>query len=200
MFLTHDRSRLLVRDADGTLRDSSPDGWAPDVRHRTLAARLDECGLWSHLSEEQRATAHRDVASGCYPLDFELLHETIQFGADGEALAEGGVARFLAEIQPGLSLFGLTLDVTTVVDSELIGRLARQQSLVSAAGSSWSVHADVRGPSRHGQVPTGLRAPSSACHRAGEARYSRTGVSKAARRRITAVGASRGGANEDRQG
>jgi hypothetical protein len=88
--------------------------WQPDERHRTLAAELDRCGLWNHLTNEQRVSARRDVATGCHAFDFELLHGHIEFFTDGESLAEGGIERYLSEIGPGLSLLGLSLDVVTV--------------------------------------------------------------------------------------
>ncbi|MFE9693233.1 hypothetical protein [Micromonospora sp. NPDC005806] len=117
LFRSRDGGMLLARDIRGLLQELPATAgctWRPDERHRTLAAELDRHGLWSHLPQEQRASARHDVATGCHPLDFDLLYGHIEFFADGETLAEGGVERFLSEIGPGLSRLGLLLDVVTV--------------------------------------------------------------------------------------
>jgi hypothetical protein len=88
--------------------------WRPDDRHRVLAEELRRFGLWDHLPSDVRAGAVAKAASGSYPLDFDLLYEQIEFFADGESLAEGGVERFLAEIAPALARFGVSLQVLAV--------------------------------------------------------------------------------------
>ncbi|GAA2017914.1 hypothetical protein GCM10009839_12390 [Catenulispora yoronensis] len=79
-----------------------------------LAEALDRFGLWDHLPVEQRRAAFADVATGCYPLDFDLLYEQVEFCADGENLSEGGVERFLASLAPALVRHGVSLQVEPV--------------------------------------------------------------------------------------
>ncbi|MEY9836451.1 hypothetical protein [Streptacidiphilus sp. EB103A] len=111
----HERAQVSPwRPVAGDVPDAVRDAWRPDDRHRVLAEQLHRFGLWDHLPAEARADAVADVASGGYPLDFDLLYERIEFFADGESLAEGGVERFLGEIAPALARFGLYLQVQAV--------------------------------------------------------------------------------------
>lgn len=117
VFRSRDGQTVWGRDGYGVLCELAPqarDRWRPDDRHRTLAASLERYGLWSHLSDDARATASAEVASGCYPLDVELLGGHVEFFADGEDLAEGGVELFLAEIAPALLRHGVRLAVEAV--------------------------------------------------------------------------------------
>ena len=103
---------------DGESRRFRPRGddgaWRGDERHRVMAEALDRFGLWDHLPVELRKSAVAEVATGCYPLDFDLLYEQVEFDADGENLAEGGVERFLASLAPALVRHGVTLRVEPV--------------------------------------------------------------------------------------
>jgi hypothetical protein len=97
-------------------RDAGDDPWRGDERHRVMAEALNHYGLWDHLSAELRESAMTEVATGCYPLHFDLLFEQIEFFADGEELAEGGVERFLRALAPALVRYGVVLEVETVPD------------------------------------------------------------------------------------
>ncbi|MFF3920646.1 hypothetical protein ACFYZB_46130 [Streptomyces sp. NPDC001852] len=98
-------------------RDAGDDPWRGDERHRVMAEALNRYGLWDHLSSvELRESAMTEVATGCYPLHFDLLFEQIEFFADGEELAEGGVERFLRALAPALVRYGVVLEVETVPD------------------------------------------------------------------------------------
>ncbi|MER6074227.1 hypothetical protein ABT187_36440 [Streptomyces sp. NPDC001817] len=97
-------------------RDAGDDPWRGDERHRVMAEALNRYGLWDHLSTELRESAMTEVATGCYPLHFDLLFEQIEFFADGEELAEGGVERFLRALAPALVRYGVVLEVETVPD------------------------------------------------------------------------------------
>lgn len=83
-----------------------------------MAEALNRYGLWDHLPAELRESAMTEVATGCYPLNFELLFEQIEFHADGEELAEGGVEEFLRALAPALVRYGVTLEVETVPDAD----------------------------------------------------------------------------------
>lgn len=83
-----------------------------------MAEALDRYGLWDHLSAELRESERTEVATGCYPLNFELLHERTEFFVDGEEMAEGGVDRFLRELAPALVRYGVVLEVETVRDAD----------------------------------------------------------------------------------
>jgi|UniRef100_A0AAU3I960 hypothetical protein len=83
-----------------------------------MADALNRYGLWDHLSAELRESAMTEVATGCYPLDFGLLFEQVEFFADGEELAEGGVDRFLRKLAPALVRYGVALEVETVRDAD----------------------------------------------------------------------------------
>jgi hypothetical protein len=116
IFRSRDGDQVLQRGPAGFLvpmpRPES-DAWRPDERHRTLAAALDRHGLWAHLPDDMRAAAAADVAAGCYPLDFDLLSGHVEFFADGEALAEMGVERFLRGLAPVIERYGVVLDLET---------------------------------------------------------------------------------------
>ncbi|MEU9475473.1 hypothetical protein [Streptomyces sp. NPDC048191] len=97
-------------------RDAGDDPCRGDERHRVMAEALNRYGLWDHLSAELRESAMAEVATGCHPLHFDLLFEQIEFFADGEELAEGGVERFLRALAPALVRYGVVLEVETVPD------------------------------------------------------------------------------------
>ncbi|KAB1982814.1 hypothetical protein [Streptomyces triticiradicis] len=99
-------------------RGADDDPWRGDERHRVMAEALDRYGLWDHLSAELRESERTEVATGCYPLNFELLHERTEFFVDGEEMAEGGVDRFLRELAPALVRYGVVLEVETVRDAD----------------------------------------------------------------------------------
>ncbi|WP_328669802.1 hypothetical protein [Streptomyces sp. NBC_00328] len=97
-------------------RDADDDPWRGDERHRVMAEALNRYGLWDHLSAELRESAMTETATGCHPLHFDLYFEQVEFSADGEGLAEGGVERFLRELAPALVRYGVVLEVETVRD------------------------------------------------------------------------------------
>ncbi|MFF3417906.1 hypothetical protein ACFYW9_24865 [Streptomyces sp. NPDC002698] len=99
-------------------RDPDDDPWRGDERHRVMAEALNRYGLWDHLSAELRESAMTEAATGCYPLDFDVLRDQVEFFADGEELAEGGVERFLRELAPALVRYGVVLEVETVRDAD----------------------------------------------------------------------------------
>jgi hypothetical protein len=78
-------------------------------RRRVLAARLADAGLWAHLPEERQAVEALKVTVGGYPL--WSVTEGREVAADGEELAEGGVAEFLESLNPALAPFGVSLAV-----------------------------------------------------------------------------------------
>jgi len=117
VFRSYDGEVVWYRDANGLLQELPPparDGWRADDRHRALARALDRFGLWNHLGAGARTAAAAEVATGCYPLKFDLLYGFVEFHADGESLAEGGVERFLHEIAPALERHGLGLRVEQI--------------------------------------------------------------------------------------
>ncbi|MFG2944180.1 hypothetical protein [Streptomyces adustus] len=99
-------------------RDSGDDRSRGDERHRALAEALNRYGLWDHLPAEQRAAAMTEVAAGSYPLHFGVLTEHVEFFADGEDLAEGGVEEFLRTLAPALARCGVALEVETIRDTD----------------------------------------------------------------------------------
>ncbi|RAG86879.1 hypothetical protein DN069_04285 [Streptacidiphilus pinicola] len=116
-----------------------------DARHERLAEALRRYGLWDHLTPEQRRAAASDVARGQYPFDFELLYQQVEFFADGETLAEGGVERFLREIAPVVERHGVRLSVESVPTDEseyavLINgvRLTVRQDAEAAEPDPWT--------------------------------------------------------------
>lgn len=117
LFRSHDGLFLFARGNDGSLRAVMAEGervsWRGDERHRALAAAFDRYGLWSHLTDEDRAAARLDVETGCYPFEVPQLAGRLLL-VDGEELVEGGVEGFLANLAPVLARFGLVLDVVTV--------------------------------------------------------------------------------------
>ncbi|MGV9601318.1 hypothetical protein ACWDR1_32130 [Streptosporangium sandarakinum] len=86
------------------------------TRWASLSKAVAEAGLWDHLAPADRRAAADGVAAGGTPLDFDLLDGQVQFFADGERLAEGGVQAFLARIAPALKRYGLSLEVEVVTD------------------------------------------------------------------------------------
>jgi hypothetical protein len=81
-----------------------------------LAGELAAARLWDHLPATAREFAQSRTAAGAYPLGSDDLAGQVEFFADGEELAEGGVQDFLKEITPGLTRWGLTLDVQVTSD------------------------------------------------------------------------------------
>lgn len=120
IFRSRDGDEVWGRGPAGYLVPLPPDrrdAWTADERHRVMAAELEKFGLWDHLPAERRASAAAEVASGCYPLDFDVLFEHVEFFADGESLAEFGVERFLGQLAPTLERYGLVLHVETEMSS-----------------------------------------------------------------------------------
>jgi hypothetical protein len=101
----------------GWLDRGTVSGKAAAVDHRwvVLARELAAAGLWDHAPPGLRAAEQARIADGGYPFASDVVEE-ICFFADGEALAEGGVERFLAELAPALRQHGLQLQVRAVQD------------------------------------------------------------------------------------
>ncbi|MGW2822421.1 hypothetical protein ACWC24_15635 [Streptomyces sp. NPDC001443] len=99
-------------------KDSGDDPWRGDERHRVMAEALNRYGLWDHLPAELRESAMAEVATGCYPLQWDHLLDRIAFFSDGEEMAEGGVDRFLRTLAPALLRYGVALEVETIRDAE----------------------------------------------------------------------------------
>jgi hypothetical protein len=78
-----------------------------------LAAALDAAGHWSRLPEGERTAAKADVES--FGILGDARYERMFF-ADGEDLAEQGVAELFTEMGPGLLAVGLPLRVNAVSD------------------------------------------------------------------------------------
>jgi hypothetical protein len=71
---------------------------------------LAELGCWSHLSPTAAAECERSVAAGGYPFTAEVF-SGVDFMADGEELAEGGVEDLLQLMDPALRGHGVALRV-----------------------------------------------------------------------------------------
>lgn len=80
-----------------------------------LAAALDAAGHWSRLPEGERLAAIADVERFGIALGEDMCHERMFF-ADGEDLAEQGVAALFTEMGPGLLAVGLPLRVSVLSD------------------------------------------------------------------------------------
>jgi hypothetical protein len=109
---------ILAADSWGGRHDrGTVNGKAATVDHRwvVLARELAAAGLWDHAPPGLRAAEQARIADGGYPFASDVVEE-ICFFADGEALAEGGVERFLAELAPALRQHGLRLQVRAVQD------------------------------------------------------------------------------------
>jgi hypothetical protein len=71
--------------------------------------------MWDHLPDAEAEAAQRWVAEGKYPLvSFGEEPGLRWFFVDGEEMAEGGVARVLRELAPGLATCGIELQIETV--------------------------------------------------------------------------------------
>ena len=81
-----------------------------------LARDLAAAGLWDHLPARAQEAAQSRITSGEYPLCCDDIDEQVEFIADGEDLAEGGVQDFLKEITPSLARWGLDLRVQVISD------------------------------------------------------------------------------------
>jgi hypothetical protein len=89
-----------------------------DHRWAELARTLRELGMWRHFAEAEAAAGERAVAQGAYPFGGKATLDEepgLQyFFVDGEAMAEGGVNRVLAEFEPALRAHGVELQVENV--------------------------------------------------------------------------------------
>ncbi|WP_432825009.1 hypothetical protein [Dactylosporangium sp. CA-092794] len=72
-----------------------------------------ELGHWSHLSAAAAGEQMRAVAGGEYPFMGDAF-EGLEFFADGEDLAEGGVEELLRAMAPALRRHGVELRVEVV--------------------------------------------------------------------------------------
>lgn len=81
-----------------------------DERWGQLSGALAELGCWSHLSPMAAAECERSVTAGGYPFTAEVF-PGIDFMADGEELAEGGVEDLLQLMDPALRGHGVALRV-----------------------------------------------------------------------------------------
>ncbi|GAA3343974.1 hypothetical protein GCM10020358_45290 [Amorphoplanes nipponensis] len=82
-----------------------------DQRWAELARTLRALGLWQHLPADEAEAGERAVAEGAHPLGGKAtLDEEPGLRlcyVDGETMAEGGVARVLAEWAPALRRHGV---------------------------------------------------------------------------------------------
>jgi hypothetical protein len=94
-----------------------------DVDGEALARLLAESGLWDGLPETTQAAEHTRVAEGEYPFTGEAINEHVMFHADGERLAEFGIERFLQELAPVVSRYGVSLHVERITDFAEFGEV-----------------------------------------------------------------------------
>lgn len=116
VFRSKETGDVFARDSHGHLCRLDPEAaraWSADERHRQLTKELARFGLWDHLPEQQRLAAIADAEMGFAPLHTDHV-DLLQFFADGEDLAEGGVEDFLAELAPALERHGVSLDVAAI--------------------------------------------------------------------------------------
>lgn len=116
VFRSRGTGEVFARDSHGHLRRLDPEAaqaWSADERHHRLASELARFGLWDHLPEQQRLAARADADLGFIPLHNDHV-DLLEYFADGEYLAEGGVEDFLAELTPGLERHGVSLETTTI--------------------------------------------------------------------------------------
>jgi hypothetical protein len=89
-----------------------------DQRWVELARTLRDLGMWRDFSEEEAAAAERAVAEGAYPFGGTVTPDEEAglryFFVDGEAMAEDGVTRLLADFEPVLRAHGVELQVENV--------------------------------------------------------------------------------------
>ena len=78
-----------------------------------LAAALDAAGHWSRLPDDERLAAIADVERFGIAFGEDAQYERMFF-ADGEDLAEQGVAELFTEMGPGLLAVGLPLRVSVL--------------------------------------------------------------------------------------
>jgi hypothetical protein len=81
-----------------------------DRRRERLARALEETGLWRSAEPAHRRAQLDEIRSGGYPLDSAIFAD-VRFPANARLLAEGGVAKLLAEMAPALAEHGLRLRV-----------------------------------------------------------------------------------------
>lgn len=82
-----------------------------------VAQQLDVLGLWRHLPDEVRAANIVAVSHGMHPWATTIATD-VQFFADGEDLAEGGVESFLRGLATALDGLGVHLRTETVSEPE----------------------------------------------------------------------------------
>jgi hypothetical protein len=86
-----------------------------DHRWVELARTLRGLGLWRHLPDDVTADAEQAVATGGYPFaSHDGDQDVRRFFVDGEAMAEDGVVRVLADLAPALRAHGVELRLATV--------------------------------------------------------------------------------------
>ena len=80
---------------------------------KAIARELVTLGLWRGLSDADREANVADVERGVHPWATNMS-TSVQFPADGEALAEGGVEEFVASLNQALRAFGVEAVASTV--------------------------------------------------------------------------------------
>jgi hypothetical protein len=89
-----------------------------DHRWAELARTLRELGMWQDFAEGAAAAGERAVAEGAYPFGGTATLDEEPglryFFVDGETMAEAGVKRKLADLEPALRAHGIELRVENV--------------------------------------------------------------------------------------
>ncbi|NUT36779.1 MAG: hypothetical protein HOV79_27300 [Hamadaea sp.] len=88
-----------------------------DRRRERLAQALDETGLWRSADPGERREHLAAIRAGAYPLDLPIFDD-VRFPADGDRLADGGVADLLAAMAPALAEHGIVLRVRVLAHSD----------------------------------------------------------------------------------
>jgi hypothetical protein len=96
------------------MRHNGPD---MNVGLDEVAQQLDVLGLWRHLPEDVRTANIVAVSCGMHPWATTIAPD-VQFFADGEDLAEGGVEPFLQGLARALDALGVDLQTKTVSEPE----------------------------------------------------------------------------------
>jgi len=89
-----------------------------DRRRERLAQALEETGLWRSAEPAHRLAQLDEIRSGGYPLDSAVFAD-VRFPANARLLAEGGVAKLLAEMAPALAEYGLRLRVRELTPTKV---------------------------------------------------------------------------------